>query len=102
VQAELKPLGINVKIVQQDPNTASDNDHKLNYDMYFSYWTMDIPDPDELVTFAVDPGSGAKSFFTAYNLQQPCRGEGYARRRADADHQRQAAALQHYPGHGGE
>jgi peptide/nickel transport system substrate-binding protein len=28
---------------------------------------MDIPDPDELATFAVDPKSGAQSFFTAYN-----------------------------------
>jgi len=28
---------------------------------------MDIPDPDELVTFAVDPAAGSKSFFTDYN-----------------------------------
>ena len=28
---------------------------------------MDIADPDELVTFAVDPGAGAKSFYTDYN-----------------------------------
>jgi peptide/nickel transport system substrate-binding protein len=28
---------------------------------------MDIPDPDELATFAVDPNAGSKSFFTAYN-----------------------------------
>ena len=28
---------------------------------------MDIADPDELVTFAVDPKSGAKSFYTDYN-----------------------------------
>jgi len=28
---------------------------------------MDITEPDELATFAVDPKSGARSFFTAYN-----------------------------------
>ena len=28
---------------------------------------MDIADPDELVTFAVDPAGGASSFFTGYN-----------------------------------
>ena len=67
VQAELKPLGITVNIVQQDPNTEQTNFQGQNYDMSFSYWTMDIPDPDELVTFAVDPASGAKSFFTGYN-----------------------------------
>ena len=28
---------------------------------------MDIPDPDELATFGLDPKSGAKSFFTSYD-----------------------------------
>jgi peptide/nickel transport system substrate-binding protein len=28
---------------------------------------MDIPDPDELATFAVDPAAGSKSFFTDYD-----------------------------------
>jgi peptide/nickel transport system substrate-binding protein len=35
--------------------------------MTLTLWTMDIPDPDELATFAVDPKSGAQSFFTAYD-----------------------------------
>lgn len=67
LQSELKPLGINLKIQQLDPNTANTNQQNLKYDMTLTYWTMDIPDPDELATFAVDPNSGAKSFFTAYN-----------------------------------
>jgi peptide/nickel transport system substrate-binding protein len=67
LQSELKPLGINLKIQQLDPNTANTNQQNLKYDMTLTYWTMDIPDPDELATFAVDPGSGAKSFFTNYN-----------------------------------
>jgi peptide/nickel transport system substrate-binding protein len=67
LQAELKPLGITLKIQQLDPNTANLNQQSLKYDMTLTYWTMDIPDPDELATFGVDPKSGAKSFFTAYN-----------------------------------
>jgi peptide/nickel transport system substrate-binding protein len=67
VQAELKPLGIKVNIQQLDPNTANANEQSLKYDMTLTLWTMDIPDPDELATFAVDPTSGARSFFTAYN-----------------------------------
>ncbi len=67
MQSELKPLGINVKIQQLDPNTAFQDEQNLKYDMTLTYWTMDIPDPDELATFAVDPKSGARSFFTAYN-----------------------------------
>lgn len=67
LQSELKPLGINLKIQQLDPNTAFLNEQNLKYEMTLTYWTMDIPDPDELATFAVDPKSGARSFFTAYN-----------------------------------
>jgi peptide/nickel transport system substrate-binding protein len=67
VQSELKPLGITVKIQTLDPNTANTNQQALKYDMTLTLWTMDIPDPDELATFAVDPTSGAQSFFTAYN-----------------------------------
>jgi len=67
LQAELKPLGITVNIQQLDPNTANSNFQSLDYDMSLTLWTMDIPDPDELATFGVDPNSGAKSFFTAYD-----------------------------------
>jgi peptide/nickel transport system substrate-binding protein len=67
LQSELKPLGINLKIQQLDPNTANTDQQSLKYDMTLTYWTMDIPDPDELATFGVDPNSGARSFFTAYN-----------------------------------
>jgi peptide/nickel transport system substrate-binding protein len=35
--------------------------------MIVQYWTMDIADPDELVSFAVDPSQGAHSFQTYYN-----------------------------------
>ena len=70
MQAELKPLGIKVNIQQLDPNTANANFQAQKYDMSLTLWTMDIPDPDELATFAVDPNSGAKSFFTSYNNPQ--------------------------------
>jgi peptide/nickel transport system substrate-binding protein len=70
LQSELKPLGIKLNIQQLDPNTVTTDQQSLNYSMSLSYWTMDIPDPDELVTFSVDPTSGAKSFFTAYNNPQ--------------------------------
>ena len=67
VQSELKPLGIKVNIQPLDPNTVSTDQQSLKYDMTLTYWTMDIPDPDELATFAVDPAAGSKSFFTAYD-----------------------------------
>jgi peptide/nickel transport system substrate-binding protein len=68
MQNELKPLGIDITFKQLDSATTFANIQKLNYQLGFSYWTMDIADPDELVAFAVDPkGGGAHSFFTDYN-----------------------------------
>jgi peptide/nickel transport system substrate-binding protein len=67
VQSELKPLGITVNIETLDPNTANEDFQDGKYDMSFALWTMDIPDPDELATFGLDPNSGSKSFFTFYN-----------------------------------
>jgi peptide/nickel transport system substrate-binding protein len=67
LQSELKALGIKLKIQQLDPNTVNTDQQSLKYDMTLTYWTMDIPDPDELATFAVDPNAGSRSFFTAYN-----------------------------------
>jgi peptide/nickel transport system substrate-binding protein len=67
VQQALQPLGIKVTIKKEDPTTAFEDQQKLQYQISHSYWTMDIADPDELVTFAVDPSGGAHSFFTDYN-----------------------------------
>ena len=67
VQAELKPLGITLKVQTLDPNTSNANFQSEKYDMSLTLWTMDIPDPDELATFGLDPKSGAKSFFTSYD-----------------------------------
>ena len=62
LQSELKPLGINVKIQQLDPNTAhTELRRPQKYDMSLTYWTMDIPDPDELATFARRPERPAPS-----------------------------------------
>lgn len=67
LQNALKPLGIDVTFHQEDTSTAFNDVEKQKYQLAFSYWTMDIADPDELVTFAVDPAGGAHSFYTDYN-----------------------------------
>jgi len=66
MQSSLKELGITVEIQNVDPSAAHDLQNDLKYQISHSYWTMDIADPDELVTFAVDPDAGSKSFFTGY------------------------------------
>ena len=67
LQNAVKPLGITITIENVDPATARDRQGQLDYQITHSSWTMDIADPDELVSFAVDPTTGAKSFYTGYN-----------------------------------
>ena len=70
LQSSLKELGITVDIQNVDPSAAHDLQDAQKYEISHSYWTMDIADPDELVTFAVDPSAGSKSFYTSYNNAQ--------------------------------
>jgi peptide/nickel transport system substrate-binding protein len=70
LQQSLKQLNIDVTFVQKDTSTAFNDIGKRNYQLAFSYWTMDIADPDELVTFAVDPAGGAESFYTGWKNPQ--------------------------------
>jgi peptide/nickel transport system substrate-binding protein len=65
VQQALKNLNINVKLRQVDGSTAFTLIQERKYQLALSYWTMDIADPDELVTFAVD-GKTADSWYTGY------------------------------------
>ena len=67
LQSSAKAIGITIKIENADPATARARQDKLDYQITHSSWTMDIADPDELVSFAVDPTTGAKSFYTGYS-----------------------------------
>ena len=66
-QQELAKIGIKVTLKPVDPSVEFTDEQEFKYQLGLSYWTMDIADPDELVTFAVVPSAGAKSFYTDYN-----------------------------------
>jgi peptide/nickel transport system substrate-binding protein len=67
LQQALKGLGIDVTFKQEDTSTEFQDIQNRKYQLGFSYWTMDIADPDELVTFSIDPAGGAHQFFTGYD-----------------------------------
>jgi peptide/nickel transport system substrate-binding protein len=67
LQNQFKQLGIDVTFKTEDTSTEFTDIQHRKYQLAFSYWTMDIADPDELVTFAVDPAGGASSFYTGYS-----------------------------------
>ena len=67
MQSELKDIGITMNIRQLDPTANKKARLASDFDMAWSAWTMDIPDPDEWTSFAVDPSGGSHSAFTYYN-----------------------------------
>jgi peptide/nickel transport system substrate-binding protein len=83
LQQSLKQLGIDVTFKQEDTSTEFQDIEKRNYQLGFSYWTMDIADPDELVTFAIDPAGGAQEFYTGYKNPQVIALSHQAQRQPD-------------------
>lgn len=95
LQAAVKPLGIDIKIENVDKATARARQDKLDYQITHSSWTMDIADPDELVSFAVDPTTGAQSFYTGYNNPDVIKATRDAQRAfVDADRQKSYSFIQ--------
>jgi peptide/nickel transport system substrate-binding protein len=67
VQAELKPLNINVKIQEMDPAQVTAQEQSFHFGMRETYWTMDIVDPDEYVSFVLDGKAGAFANWTHFD-----------------------------------
>jgi peptide/nickel transport system substrate-binding protein len=63
---EMQPLGIKVNINPEDPTTLQTNSQNSKFDFFPQYWTNDIPDPDELVSYSVDP-TIVNDYYTHYN-----------------------------------
>ncbi len=70
LQNQLKQLGINVTFKQEDTSTEFHDIQTQKYQLGFSYWTMDIADPDELVTFA-HRSEARRRALLLHRLQQP-------------------------------
>lgn len=66
VQSELKAIGITVNIQPTDPTTLFNNQQVGKYTFCTNLWTNDIPDPDELVSFAAGYHTSSYNFFTWY------------------------------------
>ncbi len=68
IQAELKPLGINVAITSLDHAAFETTFQKYDYDMFIDYAINDISDIDEMASFNLDyKNGGSKSYWSSYN-----------------------------------
>ena len=70
IQSEVAPLGITVHITPVEQNTLDQLRNTGKFHSDIDSWTNDIPDPDEIVSYAVDFSSGGDSFYTWYNNPQ--------------------------------
>jgi peptide/nickel transport system substrate-binding protein len=68
VQSELAKIGITLNIQQLDPTSNKKARIASNFDMASATWTMDIPDPDEWMSYALDSGNtGSLAHAMGYN-----------------------------------
>ncbi len=67
IKASLAKIGITVNIESYELVTAYGKEKTGNYGIGERYWTNDIIDPDEVVTFGVDVTAGSSSFDTYWS-----------------------------------
>jgi peptide/nickel transport system substrate-binding protein len=67
MQSEFAEIGVTLEITTLDPTAARAARQALDFDMALLAWTMDIPDPDQWTSFAVDPEGGSEAGYTSYN-----------------------------------
>lgn len=67
IKSDLAKIGITVNIESYELVTAYDKEQTGDYGIGERYWTNDIIDPDEVVTFGVVPDAGSNSFDTYWN-----------------------------------
>ncbi|MGI8880751.1 MAG: ABC transporter substrate-binding protein [Jatrophihabitans sp.] len=67
IKDNLAKIGIKVTIESYEQVTAYDKVRTGKYGMAERYWTNDIIDPDEVVSFGADVNAGSESFDTFWN-----------------------------------
>lgn len=86
VVENLRPLGIEVEITQVDPSQLYETQSEGDYDMIYQGWGSDIPDPDEQLTFMLDPeAGGVESYWTFYDSSEVVEKVTAARQEFDED-----------------
>ena len=65
--AQLAQVGIKVKIVTVDSSQLYATQSKGDFQMIYQGWSSDIPDPDEQMSFMLDPNGGGDSYSTYYD-----------------------------------
>jgi peptide/nickel transport system substrate-binding protein len=84
IKSDLAKIGIKVTIESYELLTAYDKERTGNYGIGERYWTNDIIDPDEVVTFGVVKNAGSNSFDTYWSDPTATKLAGQARQETDS------------------
>lgn len=67
IKDSLAKVGIDAEIAKEEAGQQWTDIQAMDYDLALSYWTNDIIDPDEKVTFSLYGKDENKSYFTGYS-----------------------------------
>jgi peptide/nickel transport system substrate-binding protein len=67
IKDSLAKAGIEADIVKEEAGQAWTSMQAMDYDIALSYWTNDIIDPDQKITFSLYGVDANKSYFTGYS-----------------------------------
>lgn len=85
LQSELAEIGITIKIKVVDAGQIYTTYGQQAYQLGFAAWASDIPDPDEQLTFMLDPDAGGNAYYTGYNNPKVTKLVNEGRRTLDSD-----------------
>jgi len=85
VQSELAEIGITIKIKVVDAGQLYTTYGQQAYQLGFAAWASDIPDPDEQLTFMLDPKAGGNAYYTGYDNPEVTRLINEGRETLDSD-----------------
>ena len=67
IQAQLRPLEIDVRIVTVDSGQLFSTFGQGAYQLGLADWISDVDDPDEQLTFMLDPTGGSNAYYTGFD-----------------------------------
>jgi len=85
LQSELAEIAIKVKIKVVDAGQLYTTYDQQAYQLGFAAWASDIPDPDEQLTFMLDPDAGGNAYYTGYSNPEVTKLVDEGRQTLDSD-----------------
>lgn len=85
VQSQLAEIGIDVTVKVVDSGQLYTTYGQQAYQLGYAAWASDIPDPDEQLTYMLDPDAGGNAYYTGYSNPEVTKLINEGRQTLDTD-----------------